>query len=242
MKFFNFLVVIIIINPYIKAQNDTTYFNSFNIISEANAIKVEDENFNLLFKKQFNRPYKYLADVNSDMLDELIIVDSMITNGNVNFTIYLFSGEENFELIDSIYSGSFFPFITYSDEINMLVIETGNPDFERFNLTIEGSSLPINLWKLDNDKLYLVNEELYEPFVFENGNLVQYLDLFAHEKGLNCETSQLYKGIVASVYANYINAGEQSLASNMLKKYYLCDDADRFKQEIIDLLFPKAQE
>ena len=60
--------------------------------------------------------------------------------------------------------------------------------------------------------------------------------------GFNCSTSQLYKGIVASVYANYLNAGEQSLATQMLKKYYLCDDIELFKQEIIDLIFPKAKE
>ena len=36
-------------------------------------------------------------------------------------------------LIDSIISGSFFPFITYSEEIESMILETGNPDFEIFN-------------------------------------------------------------------------------------------------------------
>jgi hypothetical protein len=38
-----------------------------------------------------------------------------------------------------------------------------------------------------------------------------------------------------------MNAGEQSLAAQMLKKYYMCDDIENFKQEIIDLIFPKAK-
>lgn len=226
----------------LKAQNDTTYFNSFTVLIMQNLVKVENDKGIVQFQKQFYRPYAYLADIDADQFDELIIVDSIITNGKLNFIIYLYSGEENFRSIDSIISGSFFPFITYSEEIESMIIETGNPDFEIFNISSEASSLPINLWKVDNEELFLVNDELYEPFDFENSNLLQLLDFHTHEKGFNCSTSQLYKSIVASVFANYLNAGEQSLATQMLKKYYLCDDIDLFKQEIIDLIFPKAKE
>lgn len=225
-----------------KAQNDTTFFNSFTVLIEQNLVKVENVKRNVQFQKQFYKPYAYLADIDADQFDELIIVDSIITNGRLNFILYLYSGEENFRTIDSIISGSFFPFITYSEEIESMIIETGNPDFDIFNQLSEVSTLPINLWKVDNDELFLVNDELYEPFVFENSNLLQLLDFHTHEKGFNCSVSKMYKGIVASVYANYLNAGEQSLATQMLKKYYLCDDIEFFKQETIDLIFPKAKE
>jgi hypothetical protein len=224
------------------AQIDSTVFNSFLVLVQDNLMKVEDSTGSLIYQKQFYKPYEYLANIDGDDFDELIIVDTVMADDKLNFTIFFFNGEGNFMFIDSIYSGSFFPFISYSDEINSMIIETGISDFDKFNQTSEVSSLPVNLWKIENDELMLVNDDLYEPFIFENANLVQLLDFYAHEKGLSCSTSQFYKGVVASAFTNYINAGEQSLATNMLKKYYLCDDIELFKQEIIDLIFPEAKE
>jgi len=87
----------------------------------------------------------------------------------------------------------------------------------------------------------LVNDELFEPFIFENANLSQLMDYYTHNKIMDCSTSQLYKGIIASSFANYINAGEQSLAAQIVKKYYVCEDVENFKQDIMDLIFPKAK-
>jgi len=241
MKYSILFAFFFFVQTMLQAQIDTTYFHFFRVLIEENSMKVEGEKDELIFRKQFYRPYEYLADIDSDQLDELIIVDSIFTNGKLNFTIYLFSGEKSFTLIDSICSSSFFPFITYSEEIESMVIETGMPEFEKFNQTSEATSLPINIWKVENHELFLVNDELYEPFIFENTNLVQLLDFYTHEKGVNCTTSQLYKGLVASAYANYLNAGEQSLAAQLLKKYYVCDDIEAFKQDILDLIFPKAK-
>jgi hypothetical protein len=242
MKYSILLTALIFVQITLNAQTDTTFFNSFRVFVEDNLVKVEDGKGKLVFQKQFYRPYEYLADIDADEFDELIIVDSIVTSGKLNFTIYLFGGETNFKLIDSIYSGSFFPFITYSEEIESIIIETGIPEFEKFNQSAEAPSLPINLWKIENDELFLINDELYEPFIFENTNLIQFIDFYSHEKILDCSASQSYKGIIASAFVNYINAGEQSLATQMLKKYYPCDDNEVFKQEIIDLIFPKAKE
>ena len=224
-----------------QAQVDTTIFNSYLALVEVNLMKVVDAQGELVFQKQFYKPYEYLADIDADQFDELIILDSIITDGNLNFIIYLFSGEEKFKLIDSIYSGLFFPFITYSDEIKSMIIETGIPEFEKFNQASEAASLPINLWKVENNELFLVNDELYEPFIFENTNLIQLIDFYTQKKIMDCSLSRHYKGTIASVYVNYINAGEQSLAAQMLKKYYVCEDIENFKQEIMDLIYPKAK-
>jgi hypothetical protein len=242
MKYFVLVFIFILLQANLIAQIDSTFFNSFLVLTEDNLMKIEASTGSLIYQKQFYKPYEYLANIDGDQFDELIIVDSIMVDDNLSFTIYLFSGEENFQLIDSILSGSFFPFISYSAEINSMIIETGISDFDKFNQTSEVSSLPINLWKIENDELLLVNDDLYEPFIFENANLVQLLDFYAHEKGFSCSTSQFYKGVVVSAFTNYINAGEQSLATNMLKKYYLCDDIELFKQEIIDLIFPEAKE
>jgi hypothetical protein len=235
------LIAFLFIQITLKAQADTTYFNSCIVLVEDNFMKVANAKGELVFQKTFFKPYEYSADIDADKFDELIIVDSIITDGKLNFTIYLCSCEENFKLIDSIYSGSFFPFITYSEEIESMIIETGIPEFELFNKTSDAASLPINLWKVENNELFLVNDELYEPFIFENSNLMQLIDYYTSDKTKDCSTSQLYKGLIASAFTNYMNAGEQSLATQMLKKYYVCEDIENFKQEIIDLIFPKAK-
>ena len=225
----------------LNAQTDSTYFNTYLILIQENLMKVENEKNELIFEKQFNRPYEYLADINADSIDELIVVDSIITDAKLSYTFYLFTGDENFQLIDTIYSGSFFPFVTYSEEIESIIIETGNPEFEIFNESTNGVALPINLWQVENNELFLVNDELYEPFIFENGNLIQLLEYYTENRN-DCFVSQSNKGIIASAYTNYINAGEQSLASQLLKKYYLCEDVELFKQQIIDLIYPKAKQ
>lgn len=241
MKYSILFIFFLFIQITLKAQVDTISFNSYFVLVEDNSIKVVNAKSELVFQKQFYNSYEYLADVNADQFDELIVVDSIITDGRLNFTIYLFTGKGNFKLIDSIYSGSFFPFITYSEEIESMIIETGIPEFEIFDQTSEAAYLPINLWRLENDELFLVNDELYEPFIFENTNLIQLIDYYTHDKIMNCSASQHYKGMIASAFANYINAGEHSLAMQLLKKYYVCEDIEIFKQEILDLIFPKAK-
>ena len=241
MRYSFFFIASLLSQITLTAQADTTFFNSYIVLVDVNFMKVEDAKGQSVFQKQFYRPYEYLADIDADQFDELIIVDSIITDRKLSFAIYLFSGEDNFKLIDSIYSGSFFPFISYSEEIESMIIETGISEFAVFNQTANAVSLPINLWKVENNELFLVNDELYEPFIFENSNLIQLIDYHTLDKPIDCSTSQTYKGIIASAFTNYMNAGEQSLAAQMLKKYYMCDDIENFKQEIIDLIFPKAK-
>jgi len=241
MRYSTLFIAFLFSQIALTAQVDTTFFNSYLVLVDVNFMKVEDAKGDSVFQKQFYRPYEYLADIDADQFDELIVVDSIITDGKLSFAIYLFSGEDNFKLIDSIYSGSFFPFITYSEEIESMIIETGIPEFEIFNLESEAVSLPINLWKIENDELFLINDELYEPFIFENTNLVQLIDYYTHDKPINCSTTKFYEGIISSAFANYINAGEQSLAAQMLKKYYACDDIENFKLVIMNLIFPKAK-
>lgn len=241
MRYSFFFIAFLLSQITLTAQADTTFFNSYIVLVDVNFMKVEDAKGQSVFQKQFYRPYEYLADIDADQFDELIVVDSIITDRKLSFAIYLFSGEDNFKLIDSIYSGSFFPFISYSEEIESMIIETGIPEYAVFNQTTNLVSLPINLWKVENNELFLVNDELYEPFIFENSNLIQLIDYHTLDKPIDCSTSQTYKGIIASAFTNYMNAGEQSLATQMLKKYYMCDDIENFKQEIIDLIFPKAK-
>lgn len=241
MKYYSLILVLFFLQIILQAQVDSAYFNSYLVLFQENLIKVENEKGDLIFEKQFCKPYEYQTDIDADSIDELIVVDSILTNGKLSYVIYLYNGEENFGLIDTIYSGSFFPFVTYSEEIESMIIETGISAFENFNQSIEAAALPLNLWKVEENEIFLVNDELYEPFIFENGNLIQLLQYYTNDR-IDCTVSQMYKGIIASAYTNYANAGEQSLASQLLKKYYVCDDIENFKQEINDIIYPKAKQ
>lgn len=224
-----------------QAQVDTIYFNSYLVLVNDNLMRVENAEGEQVFQKKFQMAYESLVDIDDDQFDELVVVDSIFATDEFNFIIYLFSGKNNFKLIDSIYSGSFFPFITYSEEIGSLIIETGIPEFEIFNEANELNSLPINLWKIENDQLFLVNDEVYEPFIFENTNLIKLIEYYTHDKNMDCQTSQRYKEIIASAFANYVSAGEQSLAAQLLNEYYLCEDIENFKKDIMDLIYPEAK-
>lgn len=241
MKHCVILLSLILYYNSAAAQIDTVYSNSHFILIENNILHVKNSNNQTIFKKTFTRPYVYFANVDDDDLDELIVVDSLWKNDRYEFMFYIIAANKNFKIIDSIYSGTFFPFITYSEEKNSLVIETGNTDFDIFNNTSLPSFLPINLWKVQNDKLFLVNDFYYEPFLFENANLIRLLDYYMNEKVMDCDASIQLRGLIAAAFANYINAGEHALASQFLTKYYLCDDLETFKQEMIDLIFPKAK-
>ncbi|NWF89707.1 MAG: hypothetical protein HXY50_09640 [Ignavibacteriaceae bacterium] len=241
MRYSYLIAVVFFQNLILLAQPDSSFFNSYLVLIHENLIQVKNDTGELVFNKQFSKPYAYQVDVDADSIDEFIVVDSTFNNGYLNFYIYLFSGFDEFQIIDSIYSGSFFPFITYSEEIESMVIETGNPSFEIFNQSAEVSTLPINIWKLENGVILPVNDELYDPFIFENNNLVQLLDFYT--KNLNdCSVSKRYKGIIASAFTNYFVAGEQSLAYQLLKKYYHCDDIEVFKQQILGIIYPEAKQ
>lgn len=241
MRYSIFLIILILIQFDAHAQKDTIVFNSFIVTFENYYMTVDSENNSTFFKKQFTRPYYYTADADGDGMLELIVVDSILSKEKSTFYIYIYSGTDEFRLVDSIYSAAYFPFLSYAEEISSIIIETGNPEFEFFNREDEYYSLPINVWKMEDKKIILVNDEVYEPFLFENANLVRLLDYYLGSDSAECNEVSAHKNIIASAYANYINAGELSLAENFLNKYYSCTDKLDFKQQILDLIFPKAK-
>lgn len=241
MKYKLLSIIFILIQMISQAQPDSTFFNSFLVLFNDNFMSVEDDTKTLIYKHEFSKPFHYLTDIDEDGFDELIIVDSIINFNRLTFYIYFFNGKEEFKLADSIYSGTYYPFLTFAEEISKIIIQTGNPDFELFNLDNEFSALPINIWKYKDDKLILINDEVYEPFLFENENLIRLIDFYLTERPDDCSYIQKFRGIIASAFTNYINAGEHSLAEQFFSRYYPCSDRQDFKQQIIDLIFPQAK-
>lgn len=241
MKLPILIIILFFSQSFLISQTDTIVLNSYSVLSSGNFISIENADGKIVLQKQFLNPNIYASDVDSDGLDELIVVDSLTSEKASSYVLYLYSTLDGLSLIDSIFSGSFFPVVSYSDEIESTIIITGNPEFEKFNSTGENDFLPINTWKLDDDNLFLLNEELYEPFLNENANLVQILQEIISSKKMDCETSISNKGLISAVFTNYLNAGEQALAAQALKNYYVCPDIEQFRKEILEIIYPEAK-
>jgi len=218
------------------AQNHSYPFEFFTANIEGTNLNVITPEKNLIFKKEFFHPASYTSDIDEDGIDELIVIDSILSNGKTSFNLFVFNTLVSFYLVDSISSGSFLPYETASEETAGMIIVSGNPLFEIFNKGVTEFFLPVNCWKYEDAALSLVNNEIYDIFISENEFLIDYIDKFYSENGEDCSTSLKIKPAIAAANANYINAGEESVASQFLKNYYLCDNIEEFRNQINELL------
>ncbi len=127
----------------------------------------------------------------------------------------------------------------FSNEEGGEIIVTGNPDFEYFDSDDDQDSdifLPINCWKYESGQIYIVNADIYDLYIQENEEIIDYLDSFTDSGEYNCDLSRRNRSAIAAGYANYINAGELTIASQFIKKYYLCADMNEFLDNINRLL------
>ncbi|MGE5795211.1 MAG: hypothetical protein ACM34N_00425, partial [Ignavibacteria bacterium] len=112
---------------------------------------------------------------------------------------------------------------------------TGNPVFDRYNMNTEFFFSPLNCWKYESSQVFLVNEEMYELLLTENENIIEFIEDYSRDS-YNCTFTKEILGAVTSAYVNYVNAGETAIASQFLRKYYLCSDFDQLKIELQKML------
>jgi len=167
-----------------------------------------------------------------------MVKDAVSVDNKARYELYIYNLLDTFFLAGKINSGTTEPYEAESGEIEGLIIVAGNSDFSFMNKDSEFLLLPINCWKFEEGKISIVNSEIYDSFITENNNILLTLDSFFVENGNDCNSSSRIKSFIGSAYINYLNAGENSVASNFIKTYYFCDDADQFKQEL-DNLFSK---
>ena len=225
-----------IFSSNIFAQSDTLSFDNCYLMMQGNVLKVFNNNDQILYQKEFMNPDPYTSDLNDDNINEYLVLDSTLKSNKPWYTLFIFNTKDNFSFIDSIVSGSTQPYETTSGEIGGTIIVAGNPDFEQFNQSDENYFIPINCWHYEDSAVVLVNDEVYNAFLNENESIINYLDDYFSSNSKSCQASVLLKAPVAAAYANYINAGEKSVASQFLKNYYLCDDLDQFKQKLNELI------
>ncbi len=236
MKLKNILFFSFILTVRIFAQSNTYNFDLFNVSLQKSVLKVWDKKDNLIYTRTFTNPSADTIDYDDDGIDELSIINSRIENNKEYFELYIFNTIDSFYLADSIDSGLLKPFYIYSDEINGIMQITGNSEFDFFNTDSEYVCLPLNCWKYESGKIYNINNKIYDFFIAENDTLIENIDSYLENNRKDCNTTGVLKALLASVYANYLNAGEKILAKQFLQKYYFCKDLESFKQKIISLL------
>jgi hypothetical protein len=213
-------------------------FDLFTAQLNDSLLTVKDNGNNIVFEMTFSNPHDFAIDLDGDSVDEYIVIDSTGTGDLPDYYIYIFNTIDEFSLADSINSGTTEPYVMFSNEEGGEIIVTGNAGFEFFNGTDEDSDifLPIDCWKYDSGQIYLVNSDIYDLFIQENEEIIDYLDSFTDSGEYNCDLSRKNKSAIAAAYANYLNAAELTIASQFLNKYYLCSDKNDFVQNINQLL------
>ena len=220
----------------IFGQQDEFKFDLFTAKIENSTLQVFNHNNKIVFQKKFNNPSDMAADLDGDGINEYLVNDSYNKGWKTYFTLYIFNTVDSFYVADSINSGLLEPYETYSKEANETIIISGNPKFDAFISDSDNVFLPINCWKYENDNLFDINDDIYNQFLSENDDLIDFLENYFQDKSQTCTTSKQVISAIAAGYANYIHAGEVSMANQFLNKYYLCDDLIMLKQKLNNLI------
>jgi len=220
------------------AQEELFLLDHFKIKLQANKLTVSgSDNEAIIFQKSFIDPTPVAQDMDNDGIKELLISDCVKKNDICSYTVYVFNSVDSFYIVDSIYSGLKQPYSYSSEEINEEILVTGSPDFDSLYSSAIGSSFsPIICWQYNGSELEIVNDKLYDIFISENEAMIEFIDVYLKENGKNCASLSKLKQVIAAVYANYITADEKTNAEYTLKRYYSCDDLDKFKALLQNLL------
>lgn len=220
----------------ISDSDSSININDYTMIFNDDLLTVKDNNGEVVYSRNFNNSTFFISDLDDDSSDEVIVIDNLIKNNINNYNVFVYSTSDDFILADSISSGSSEPTLLESDELGAFVIEAGNINFEQYNTGIE-KSLPLSFYKYEDYELLLVDDEIYQNYISENEELTGFIDDYILENGSNCQSLAKVKNLIVSVYVNFINAEELSLANQFLKKYYSCPDYSKLKSDIDKFFF-----
>ncbi|MBZ0201044.1 MAG: hypothetical protein K8H86_14325 [Ignavibacteriaceae bacterium] len=174
--------------------------------------------------------------MDEDNNNEYVVIDSIGSGENSYFNLYVFNTLDSFYLTDSVLSGYTKPYETVSEDVEGILFATGNAACDKFNSLNDVTFSTLNFWKFVEGSLYLVNSEVYDLYIEENNEIIQIIDSFLETRVSDCNTSKEVLGAIAAVYANYLSAGEDTLAIKFLKEYYLCADIDQLEIELKNIV------
>jgi hypothetical protein len=242
-NFSSLLFLIIVFLPEAFSQNQSELETElFQFTFFGDSLVVQNNNGEIVYTKEYQNPFGYLSDLDSDGNDEFLVRDSSVTLVDQTlYELYIYNVLDTFYMAGKINSGTTEPYESDSGEIEGLIIVTGNPDFSYLNENSEYVSLPLNCWKFEDGEIHSVNDEVYDLFMNENNKILSALDDILSGDKSDCDSMLDVKSLIASAYINYLNAGENAVASNLISTYYPCEDASRFRQEL-DSIFQKENQ
>jgi hypothetical protein len=237
MKYY-FVVIILLVTAELFPQADSTEteFELFTVSLNDKLLRVSSNEGDLLYSREFANPQYTTADLDSDGVEEYIITDFNNVDDRNDYTLFVYNTLDTFYCVDSIRSGFFEPYIVFSEEAGSNIIVAGISQFDELNHGKEETALPINVWKYEDAEVSNINNEIYDLFETETASIIDYLEDYFNSNIQSCHESQHVNNVIAAGYINLINEGENSVASQFLKKYYLCPDIDSYKQKIESLL------
>jgi len=215
------------------AQKEIYNYEEYFIRIDNSTLKAFKSDSTLFYQKKFSNPMTFEVDLDNDDVNEIGVIDNQVLSGEKKYTLFVFNTLDSLYLADSVYSGSTKPYQTFSNDLNTILLVTGNAAFDSLNTVDSLSYLPLNFWKFEDGALYLADASVYEPYIAENNKIIDLIEKYYLQNGKTCEATRRLKGAFASGFVNYYNAGETILASQFLKNYYLCSDIDNYKRFLL---------
>ena len=204
--------------------------NGFEPKLENNKLIVTNPAGEAIFEKYFSEPEELFVNLSECSQAEYLIRDKKIVNGIPKYFAFLYTINDTFCLIDSLYSGVYEPTPTYCSEINKTLLLIGNPEFDSLYSSFEHEYFSaVSCLQFEDGRLFNVDDQVYDLFLQENEPIISYLESVWSGSSKDCSSSTEIKSAVAAVYLNYLNAGEKVLARQFLNDYYLCPDKESFK-------------
>lgn len=228
-----FVIILFLLSFEIFSQADTINFDSYRVIFSPVNIYVTDINDDTIYTMNYHNAYHLTADLDNSGTEELIIIDSLSGSGYPEYILYLYVTDD-FRFIDSLISPVVEPYQAYTEDIESMLIVTGDDRFTDF-LTGDIMQLPIICWAFDGEYLVNVNNLVYDVFISENDYLTDFISENNRLKGEPCQVSISRLSAIVSVYVNYLNAGENSLAEQFINLFYLCEDKELLKRRLISI-------
>lgn len=177
-------------------------------------------------------------DIDEDGIYELLIISEELKDTSPNYLLFVYKLGDNIELITSINSGVKKPELIYSEESGLTVLAIGFPDFDKLNnsANIDLFFSPLNLLFFNGESFETDYDDCIDILLKENEEIFSVVTDFLLSYGKNCKTSKLLESAFASIYMNYINAGEFAMADHLIDTYYFCEDKKEFIQLIKNTL------
>lgn len=230
-----FFVFLFVAGNLFAEKNTDTLINNKHLSVQGNVFSVTDKSGEVIYNKFFKSvSNSFFLDFNADGNYELYIETEEKMNDETFYTCYFFNVSDSVFLIDSIASGVTKPYHEFSNELNSLYLVTGDSFIDSV-ITLTKNKLLITpkiFWLYDGNEFFSIEEEMYDNYMAENEDIITMLNDFRNVIKDDCQIARSYRGLLITVFMNYIFAKENVLAHKFVENYYRCSE---FKEIIKNL-------